>query len=155
SVANPVKFAELSSGVAREYRLQSFTPPPAILLELCRQVPDVEVEGETIKANPKIDPHGVLSELEEAIVEVLLAHGRVMRRAELASLCLERGLNRSSFYSSLSHSPVIVPFAAGLLAVIGTEIASGSPPHPDSKRRSKYLHAKARAHALSLHRFTQ
>ncbi|HUI53836.1 MAG TPA: hypothetical protein VLY04_02620, partial [Bryobacteraceae bacterium] len=46
SVANPVKFAELSSGVAREYRLQSFTPPPAILLELCRQVPDVEVEGE-------------------------------------------------------------------------------------------------------------
>jgi len=155
SVANPVRFAELCVGIAREYRLQSFAPPAAILLELCRQVAGVQAEGDQIRADPKIDPHRVLSEVEEAIVNVLLTEGGVMRRAHLASLCLERGLNRSSFYSSLSHSPVIVPHGANLLGVIGTEMASGSAPNASPKRRSKYLHAKARAHAISLHRLMQ
>jgi len=155
SVANPVRFGELCTSIARDYRLQSFAPPAAILLELCRQVAGVQVEGDQIRADPKIDPHRVLSEVEEAIVNVLLTEGGVMRRAHLASLCLERGLNRSSFYSSLSHSPVIVPHGANLLGVIGTEMASGSAPNASPKRRSKYLHAKARAHAISLHRLMQ
>jgi len=152
SVANPVLFSELCAGIGREYRLQSYSPPPAVLRELCRQAPGLQVEGERIKADPGIDPHEVLGELEEAIVDVLMANGRVMRRADLISVCLQRGLKRASFYSCLSHSPVIEPHAAGLLGLIGAEMADGPAQNSGTGRRSKYMHARARGHAISLHR---
>jgi len=155
SVANPVRAAELCAGVARESSLRSYSPPTAVLLELCRQIPGLRVCGESIQADPGISPHEVLGELEEAIVDILASHGGVMRRADLCTICRERGLKRSSFYSALSHSPVIAPYPAGLLGLIGTEIAPRSLPGQDGKQRSKYLHSKARAHALSFHKLMQ
>jgi hypothetical protein len=151
SVANPVRFSELYAGIAREYRLQSLSPPAEVLVELCRQAPGVQVESDWIKAEPAIDPQEVLSELEQAIVDVLIANGRVMRRAELASVCIQRGLNRASFYSSLSQSPVIASYASELVGVIGTEMTTGPAQNICTRRRSKYLHTHARAHALTLH----
>jgi len=156
SVANPVRLAELCAGVARESRLQSDPPPPAVLLELCRQTPGLRVDGESIAAEPAIDPREVLGDLEHAIVEVLVEQGGVMRRADLAVVCRERGVNRSSFYSALSQSPVIAVYPGGLLGVIGAEIAPGAAPDPDTKQRSRYLHSKARAaHAISFRKLLQ
>jgi hypothetical protein len=151
SMANPVRFAELCSGIAREYRLQSYSPPAAILLELCRQTPGVQVERDWIRAEPRPDPRAVLGEMEQAIADVLLANGGVMRRADLASVCFQRGLNRASFYSSLSHSTVIAPHPGGLVGVIGTEIAPDRGPAATTRRRSLTRSATARANALSLY----
>jgi hypothetical protein len=86
SVANPIRFSELYTGVDREYRLQRDAPPPAVLQELCRQIPGLKVSGECVEAHPKIDPHEVLGQLEQAIVDVLLEHGGLMRRADLAAV---------------------------------------------------------------------
>ena len=155
SVANPIRFPELYAGVARESRLRSDSPAPAVLQELCRQIPGVRVAGEYIEAVPRIDPHQILGELEEAIVDVLVEHGGMMRRADLAAVCLQRGLNRSSFYSALTHSPVTAPCPGGLLGLIGTAIAPGCPPSLAPNQRSKYLHAKARAHTISLRKWMQ
>lgn len=156
SVANPVRLADLCAGVARESRLQSDAPPPAVLLELCRQTPGLQVAGDAIAAEPAISPQEVLGELEQAIVEVLVKQGGVMRRADLAVICRERGLNRSSFYSALSHSPVFAVYPGGLLGVTGTEIAKSAPPAVDPKQRSKFLHSKARAaHAISFRKLMQ
>lgn len=155
SVANPVRLGDLCAGVARESGLQSDAPPAAVLLELCRQTPGVMVAGECIQAEPAINPSEVLGELEQAIVGVLVEHGGVMRRADLAVVCRERGLNRSSFYSALAHSPVIAAHPGGLLSVIGTEIAPGPVPGLDIKPRSKYLHSKGAAHAISFRKLMQ
>ena len=150
SVANPARFADLCAGIAREYQQQSYAPPAAVLRELCRQIPGLRVEGEQVTADPRIDPREVLGELEQAIVDVLGEHGGSLRRTELAAICLGKGLNRSSFYSALSHSPVIATWPGGLLAVIGKGLAQEPAQSLGTKRRSKYLHPKARAHTIRL-----
>ena len=156
SVANPARFEELCAGITRESRPRSDSTPAAVLLELCRQIPGVRVVGKYIEADPRISPHEVLGELEQASVEILVEHGGVMRRADLATACRERGLNRSSFYSALSHSPVITPYPAGVVGVFGVEMAPGLPSSLDTKQRSTYLHSKARtAHALSFRKLMQ
>ena len=151
AVANPVRFTELCAGVAREYRLQSESPPPAVLLELCRQIPGMRVAGEFVEADPRIDLREVLGEVEQAIVELLAAQGGPMRRADLAAGCLERGLNRSSFYSALKHSPVIALLPANQVQLVGAGIAP--PPHLNAGKRSKYFHAKPHGHNLSLRKW--
>jgi hypothetical protein len=149
AMANPVPLSKLCAGIAREYRLQSYSPPAAVLLELCRQTPGVLVEGDLIKAEPPISPRGVLCETEQAIVDVLLEHGGAMRRAGLASACFERGVNRASFYGCLSYSPVIAPQPGGFLALVGTEMAPA--PVPVNPPRSRRVRGADRTHAVSLH----
>jgi len=151
AVANPVRSTELCAGIAREYRLQSESPPPAVLLELCRQIPGMRVAAEFVEADPRIDLREVLGEVEQSIVELLVARGGLMRRADLAAGCLERGLNRSSFYSALALSPVIALFPTGQVELIGAGIAP--PPDLDTSTRSKYLHPKARGHNISLRKW--
>jgi hypothetical protein len=148
SVANPVRLSELCAGLAREHRVQSYSAPPAVLSEWCRQVPGLRVEGDNIFAEPGIEPCTVLSEMEAAILDVLVVRGRIMRCADLASVCLKNGMNRASFYSCLSHSPVVVPVGAGRIGVIGTRTDVVAPDRSGFSRRSRYLHAKAQAVTL-------
>ena len=155
SVANPVRASELCAAVTRDYRLQSHSPPPAVLRELCRQLPGLRVADEYIEADPGIPPREVLGETEAAIVDVLAERGGVMRRAELASVCLKRGLNRSSFYSALAHAAVISSHPAGVVGLIGIAFDPGMPPGPAAKQRSKYLHSKARAHTIRLRKLME
>jgi len=155
AVVNPVRFTELCAAVTRDRRSHDDSPPPAVLLELCRQLPGVRVAGESVEADPGAHPHEALGELEKAIVDVLAEHGGVMRRTVLAGICRKRGVNRSSFYSALTHSPVFVSYPAGVLGLVGSPVAPGPPPDPAAKQRSKYLHSKARAHTIRLRKWLQ
>ncbi len=155
SVANPMCVAEFRAAVTRDSRLHDYSPPPAVLQELCRQLPGLRASAEYIEADPRIQPREVLGELEAAIVDILAEQGGTMRRAELAAECRKRGLNRSSFYSALTHSPVIAFYPGGLLGLVGVSPALGPPQCPPTRQRSKYLHSTARAHTIRLRKWME
>ena len=119
SVANPIGIAELRAGIARDQRMQGFSPPKEALLELCRQTPGLQVTENTVHAVPRIDPSEVLGDTEREIVRILNENGAVMARAEFETICLAAGVNRSTFYNYILHSPVISKFAPGRYGLIG------------------------------------
>jgi hypothetical protein len=125
SIANPMRVSELRAGIGRDYRMQGFSPPSSVLLELCRQISAFHVADASISADPPVSQSEVLGGVEKTIADVLAERGGIMRRTELESVCLQRGLNRSSFYRFLSHSPVITKYAVGVFGLIGADIAPG------------------------------
>jgi len=125
SIANPISVSELRAGIARDYRMQGFSPPSPVLLELCRQIPTFQVADGNVRANPPIIASGVLGNVEKAMADVLAERGGVMSRTDLEAVCLQQGMNRSSSYRFLSHSPVISKYAVGVFGLIGADIAPG------------------------------
>jgi len=53
SVANPVRIAALQAGIARDYRMRGCLAPAGVLLELCRQIPGLQVDGGAVRAAPR------------------------------------------------------------------------------------------------------
>lgn len=125
SVAGRISASELRSGLARHYRMEGFSPPRRVLLELCRQLPDYRVEGEEIIAPPSLDWRKVLGSTERLMVGVLKDNGLIMPRAKLEEICLNRGMNRATFYLHLDNSPVIAKFSPGVYGLPGTLVPPG------------------------------
>lgn len=126
SIANPIGVAELRVAISRDQRMQGFAPPKDALLELCRQAPGLGVAETAVQASPAIDPSAVLGETERVIVRILSQHGGVMDRAEFEAICLDAGVNRSTFYNYILHSPVISKYAPGRYGLIGCNEKSRS-----------------------------
>jgi hypothetical protein len=126
SVANPIGVSELRTGIARDQRMQGFSPPRGALLELCRQASGLNVAETTIHASPEIDPNHVLGRTERQIVRILSEHGGVMARSEFEAICLGVGVNRSTFYNYILHSPVISKYAPGRYGLIRSSKKSRS-----------------------------
>jgi hypothetical protein len=122
SVANPVRIAALLAGIARDYRMQGCMASPGVLLELCRQIKGLQVDPDVVRATPPISRDSVLGNSEKRVLDLLAANGGLMRRAHLASACREKGMNRSSFYGLVEHSPVIASYAPGVFGPVGAEI---------------------------------
>jgi hypothetical protein len=133
SIANPIEVAELRVAISRDQRMQGFSPPKDALLELCRQSPGLRVAETAIYGSPEIDPDAVLGETERVIVRILSQHGGVMARADFEAICLDAGVNRSTFYNYILHSPVISKYAPGRYGLI----ARGE------KSRSRGTHRRA------------
>jgi Sigma-70, region 4 len=121
SVANPVRIAALQAGIARDYRMRGCLAPARVLLELCRQITGLQVDADVVRAAPPISRDRVLGSLEKRVLDLLARNGGLMRRASLASACLAKGINRSSFYGLLEHSPVITSYAPGVFGPVGAE----------------------------------
>jgi hypothetical protein len=122
SVANPIGAEEMRTGILRYYRRHGFLPPSRVLLEFCRRVPGLRVENGTIGADQKIDPASVLSHVEKDIAQVLARRRGAMTRTELESICLAKGMNRWSFYWTLSQSQIITKYGTGLYGLIGSAV---------------------------------
>lgn len=122
AVAGEIEVSELRRGITRHYLMKGCAPPRLVLLELCKRLSGCRVEGTLVRADPEIDWRQVLRGTEHAMIQVLSEHGRVLQRAKFEELCLERGMNPSTFYMYLNNSPVIERFAQGVYGIRGTKI---------------------------------
>ena len=120
SVANPIHIGELWAGIRRDPALKGLSVPKRVLLEFCRQSPQLQVNHEVVKARHVIDPEDVLTDTERAIVQLLSEHGGTMTTSELMSACLGMGINRQTFYRNVENSPLISRRAGCLYRLIGS-----------------------------------
>jgi hypothetical protein len=121
AVAGEVTVGELHGAMARNRRLWKTAPPEAVLLEFCRRLPGVKVQGQRIAADPPRDWRVALTGVEQKLVSVLVQHGPIMERGQMEDLCVAEGMNRFSFHAFVSWSPVIVQLGHSLYGLLGTE----------------------------------
>jgi hypothetical protein len=122
AVAGEVTAAELRAAMARNRRLWESPPPENVLLEFCRHMPGVRVNGQRILSDPPRDWRESLTGVERRLVSVLAEHGPVMERGEMEDLCVAAGMNRFSFHAFVSWSPVIVQLGHSVYGLLGTQV---------------------------------
>ena len=121
SVTGRIEVPKLRGAVARYRRTGRKVPPVTVLLEFCRQMPGVSVDGNTIVADPPLDWREVLGGVERGMVSVLEEHGPVMERGEFEELCIKNGMNRFSFNAIVMCSPVITQFGRSVYGLLGAK----------------------------------
>jgi hypothetical protein len=109
------------SGIVRSPRMKGFSPPFEVLLEFCRQAPGLHVRDNAIEANPIVNPNEVLSHIERQIVHTLSQNGGTLIPPELKSACLSMGLNQTTCYLYLVHSPFILKYRHNRYGLIGSD----------------------------------
>lgn len=120
-VAGRVKVADLHAGIRRDERMRDFSMPEYILLELCRRLPGVAVDGDTVLAEEPVAAKDVLETTELTLVRLLREAGGAMERHELERLCLHAGMNRSSFSNRISYSPILEDRGRGVYGLRGLD----------------------------------
>jgi hypothetical protein len=123
AVASEVTLAELRVALSRNRRLWKEPPPDNVLLEFCRQMPEVRVEGNRIMSDPPRDWREVLTGVEAKLVHMLKEHGPVMERGMMEDLCVSGGMNRFSFHAFLSWSPVIAQYGPSVYGLVGADVS--------------------------------
>jgi hypothetical protein len=136
AVAGQVTAIQLGAALARNRRLWKEPPPENVLVEFCRQMPDVRIEGRRIISDPPRDWKKSLTGVEAKLVAMLKAHGPVMERGQMEDLCVSSGMNRFSFHAFVSWSPVIAQFGHSVYGLLGADV---------SENQVAELHAKRRA----------
>ena len=129
AVAGAVSVGQLRAAMGRNRRLWKAPPPEKVLLEFCRDMPGVKIEGQRIIADPPRDWREALTGVELKLVRVLTEHGPVMERGQMEDICVRDGMNRFSFHAFVSWSPVIVQLGHSMYGVLGAE---ASPPRIDA-----------------------
>src|SRR5262249_21753157 len=112
AVAPEIQLGELRDGLTRHQRAPS-APPSEILRELCRQL-GLQVDRNTVRVHDTICPEEHLSEVEFAFFDILRAKGPLLPTLELEKLCLQRGMNRHTFWVYLTYSPILAQYAQGV-----------------------------------------
>ncbi len=133
SVAERIDVSRLRTAMGRYRRSGRGLPPPEPLLEYCRQMPSVRVEGSSVCAEPSLDWRTLLGGVERSMVEVLKEHGPVMDRAEFEEQCLRRGMNRFSFNAILMCSPVVTQYGRSIYGLV----AQKTDPHTVRRARAR------------------
>ena len=139
SVAGEVSVGALREAMRRNRRLWRELPPEHVLLEFCRRMPRVRVEGKRIIGDPPKDWKKVLTGVEAKLVETLMAHGPVMDRGQLEDLCVSGGMNRFSFHAFLAWSPVIAQLGHSVYGLLGASASAGQLKSLSSRRRAERL----------------
>ena len=121
SVAGEVTVSQMRAAMTRNRRMWENPPPAGVLLEYCRQTPDVRVEGRRIIGDPPPDWKKTLTGVERGIVSVLKKHGPVMDRGAMEEFCVRDGMNRFSFHAFVSWSPVIEQLGHSVYGLLGTK----------------------------------
>ena len=123
AVAPRLNIAEMGAGVERvAARVRStFDVPPAVILQLCRVVPDFTVEGEWVRALQPQSLWDALAPSEQVMARVLRAQGPLMSRANLERECVKVRMTRSLFYANLTFSPIIKKYARGVYGLLGAQ----------------------------------
>lgn len=124
SVSDSIDVSELREGIGRHYRRAGFSPPRRVLLELCNQL-GFPIEGNRVLTDGKLDWREELGDIERTMVSILKENDYVMARVDYEQLCIQEGINRSTFYVYLGNSPVIQKLAIGVYGLRGSEIDPG------------------------------
>jgi hypothetical protein len=136
AVAGQVTAGQLSTALARNRRLWKEPPPESVLLEFCRQMPNVRIEGRRIISDPPRDWKKSLTGVEAKLVAMLTAHGPVMERGQMEDLCVNSGMNRFSFHAFVSWSPVIAQFGHSVYGLLGADVSQKEVADLLAKRRA-------------------
>ncbi|NQT15052.1 MAG: hypothetical protein HQ582_20010 [Planctomycetes bacterium] len=122
SVAGRIEASKLRSAIARYRRTGRNVPPAGVLLEFCRRMPGVEVEGNAIRSDPPRDWREVLVGVEAGMVRVLKKHGPVMERGVFEEQCIRDGMNRFSFNAIIMSSPVITQMGRSVYGLVDAKV---------------------------------
>jgi hypothetical protein len=117
AVADSLEIAEIRAGLAR---MGDPPAPDAILLEFCRQMPELSVEGETVRARTEISAGKVLNPTERAIFRLLSENNGCLSNAELICGTRALGMKRPSFYQCVTWSPIVSRYKRGYYRLIGS-----------------------------------
>ena len=142
AVAGRIRVADLQAAIHRSHRMGKTRPPQTMLLEFCRQMSGVRVEGDLVIADPVRDWQQVLTGVEARLVSVLKEHGPVMERSALEELCVARGTNRFSFHAFLASSPVIAQYGHSVYGLLGAETTPESVRSLVAKHRAERTAAR-------------
>lgn len=121
AVAGRLPIEQLVAAIARNRRLWKTPVPPEVLLEFCRHMPGLRVEGAWVVADPPLLWTEALTGVEAQLVRVLREHGPIMPRGMLEDICAARGINRFSFNAFLATSPVIAQYGPGVYGLVGAD----------------------------------
>lgn len=123
AVSGEINVSDLRAGIQRPHRMEGFAPPRRVLLELCRQITWCRVSGNVISAEPPLDWEKTLAGTNSYLmVDILKKYGPVMTSLDFEKKCLELGVNRSTFWTYLSYSPLIANFDINIYGLRGTKI---------------------------------
>ena len=139
AVAGEVTVSQMRQAMKRNRRLWKDPPPENVLLEFCRQTPDVRVQRDRIISDPRRDWKKSLTGVEAKLVAVLKQHGPVMERGTMEDLCVASGMNRFSFHAFVSWSPVIVQLGHSVYGLLGAKVSQQEVDELISARRAKRL----------------
>jgi Sigma-70, region 4 len=124
AVAGTVTAVQLRTALRRNRRLWKEPPPEDVLVEFCRRMPQVRIEGDRIISDPPRDWKKSLIGVEARLVAMLKAHGPVMDRGVMEDLCVGGGMNRFSFHAFVSWSPVIAQFGHSIYGLLGADVSA-------------------------------
>jgi hypothetical protein len=124
SVTGPIPLSQVVIAVARHRKLRRLDPSRTILREYCDQMPGVRVEGNMVIPEPVRDWHTTLRGIELLLVGLLKEHGPVLERGRFEDICIEAGINRSSFNVYLMHSPIIAQYGRSVYGLPGERVTS-------------------------------
>jgi hypothetical protein len=125
AVCKRINVGELRAAIRRDYRLRGRVPPKRILLEICRQMPDVAVEAQDIIATIDDDPQELMRGDEAILVGLLQDCGPVCRMEDLQKLALNAGVSRPSFWRCLQFCPTIARYGPCVYGLTGAAIQPG------------------------------
>ena len=139
SVSDLIEISELRAGVGRYYRMEGFSPPKRVLLELCKQLSWCIVQGNIVKTNTSTNWEEVLdrSSTEWGLAAILKEYGPVLSRIELQKKCKDIGMSKPAFFQALAYSPIINKYATGVYGLRGSKILPGTIESIIPKRNSE------------------
>ncbi|HVV47502.1 MAG TPA: hypothetical protein VHC72_19965 [Bryobacteraceae bacterium] len=117
AVANPLTIDEIHAGLAR---MGVPLAPDKTLVEFCRQVPGLAIEGDRVKADPAIEIHAVLNRTEQDIFRLLSEHDGCMSNSDLIDRSHVLGMKRPTLYQCVSHSPIVSRYKRSYYRLVGS-----------------------------------
>jgi hypothetical protein len=123
AVCSRIDAARLQTGIYRGYRLKGLAPPPPVLLELWRQLPECRLEGNWLIADPPPDPAKVLSRGEAIVRRIFKENGSALATGRLERLSRKRGLKHQALWRVLTSSPILEKYGYGVHGLRGAEVS--------------------------------
>jgi hypothetical protein len=136
AVAGDVTATKMHEALSRNRRLWKEPLPEKVLLEYCRLMPNVRIEGNRIRCDPPRNWKKVLTGVEAKLIGVLKKHGPLMDRGAMEDLCVAAGMNRFSFHAFVSWSPVIEQFGHSLYGPLGASVTKEQVDNMLAQRRA-------------------
>ena len=126
AVAGEISVRDLRRAVGRNRRMWKVPPPEKVLLEFCRGLPGVRIDGRRIIPEATHDWKKAIRGVEATLVKILKDHGPVMERGKLEDLCVAAGMNRFSFHAFIACSPVVAQFGHSVYGLLGAKVSRQS-----------------------------
>lgn len=125
AVCGEIDVGQLRAAIRRDYRMRGLMPPKSVVLEICRQMPGVSVDGDQVLSTQRDNPMDLVQGDEGVLIGLLQTHGRVCRREELFELAARVGVSRPSFWRCLMFCPTISRYAPNIYGLTGESLPPG------------------------------